>query len=112
MFTQLEERTRSLLPEGDRSTRSVRLESDAFDSLSKVALQVKTIVSLNPVMVDGTGMCGGCRVIVGGKVKFACVDGPEFDAHQVDFAVLAARQSTYKTHEQQADHACKVGLGV
>jgi ferredoxin/flavodoxin---NADP+ reductase len=62
-------------------------------------LKVRTIVSLNPVMVDGTGMCGGCRVIVGGKVKFACVDGPEFDAHQVDFAVLAARQSTYKTHE-------------
>ena len=56
---------------------------------------VKTIVSLNPVMVDGTGMCGGCRVTVGGTVKFACVDGPEFDAHEVDFDELTARQSTY-----------------
>jgi NAD(P)H-flavin reductase len=56
---------------------------------------VKTIVSLNPIMVDGTGMCGGCRVSVGGEVKFACVDGPEFDAHQVDFKELSARQHTY-----------------
>ena len=56
---------------------------------------VKTIVSLNPIMVDGTGMCGGCRVTVGGKVRFACVDGPEFDGHQVDFAELADRQRTY-----------------
>jgi len=57
---------------------------------------VKTIVSLNPIMVDGTGMCGGCRVTVGGEVRFACVDGPEFDGHQVDFEELAARQNTYK----------------
>ena len=57
---------------------------------------VKTIVSLNPIMVDGTGMCGGCRVTVGGEAKFACVDGPEFDGHQVDFKELAARQNTYK----------------
>jgi NAD(P)H-flavin reductase len=56
---------------------------------------VKTIVSLNPIMVDGTGMCGGCRVTVGGQIKFACVDGPEFDAHQVDFKELASRQATY-----------------
>ncbi len=60
---------------------------------------VKTIVSLNPIMVDGTGMCGGCRVTVGGKVRFACVDGPEFDAHEVDFQELAARQNTYKDHD-------------
>ncbi len=59
---------------------------------------VKTIVSLNPIMVDGTGMCGGCRVTVGDKIKFACVDGPEFDAHQVDFKELSARQNTYKEH--------------
>ncbi len=56
---------------------------------------IKTVVSLNPIMVDGTGMCGGCRVTVGGEVKFACVDGPEFDAHQVDFAELASRQHAY-----------------
>ncbi|MGC9455829.1 MAG: sulfide/dihydroorotate dehydrogenase-like FAD/NAD-binding protein [Phycisphaerae bacterium] len=59
---------------------------------------IKTIVSLNPIMVDGTGMCGGCRVSVGGEVKFACVDGPEFDAHQVDFRELSARQKTYDEH--------------
>ncbi len=57
---------------------------------------IKTIVSLNPIMVDGTGMCGGCRVTVGGEVKFACVDGPEFDGHLVDFKELASRQATYK----------------
>ncbi len=57
---------------------------------------IKTIVSLNPIMVDGTGMCGGCRVTVGGQIKFACVDGPEFDGHEVDFKELASRQNTYK----------------
>ncbi len=61
---------------------------------------IKTIVSLNPIMVDGTGMCGGCRVTVGGEVKFACMDGPEFDAHQVDFEELKARQNFYKEAEQ------------
>jgi ferredoxin--NADP+ reductase len=63
---------------------------------------VHTIVSLNPVMVDGTGMCGGCRVEVGGETKFACVDGPEFDGHKVDFDLLADRLSTYRTQEQIA----------
>jgi ferredoxin--NADP+ reductase len=57
---------------------------------------IETIVSLNPIMVDGTGMCGGCRVTVGGEIKFACVDGPEFDAHLVDFQELASRQQTYR----------------
>ncbi len=57
---------------------------------------LKTIVSLNPIMVDGTGMCGGCRVSVGDEVKFACVDGPEFNAHQVDFSELSTRQRTYQ----------------
>jgi NAD(P)H-flavin reductase len=60
---------------------------------------VKTIVSLNPIMVDGTGMCGGCRVTVGGEVKFACVDGPEFDGHDVDFRELTARLNTYRDDE-------------
>lgn len=61
---------------------------------------IKTITSLNPIMIDGTGMCGGCRVTVGGKVMFACVDGPDFDAHQVDFDELLKRTNFYKKHEQ------------
>lgn len=60
---------------------------------------IETIVSLNPIMIDGTGMCGGCRVMVGGKMRFACVDGPEFDGHQVDFALLADRLTTYRNEE-------------
>jgi len=67
---------------------------------------LKTIVSLNPIMVDGTGMCGGCRVTVGGQVKFACVDGPEFDGHQVDFPELAGRLRTYED-----DAHCRIGRG-
>ena len=63
-------------------------------------LGIKTIVSLNPIMVDGTGMCGGCRVTVGGKKKFACVDGPEFDAHQVDFDDLMFRLARFKPEEK------------
>ena len=65
-------------------------------------LGVRTIVSLNPIMVDGTGMCGGCRVTVAGKTQDACVDGPEFDGHAVDFAELADRLSTYRDFEQHA----------
>ena len=73
---------------------------------------IKTIVSLNPIMVDGTGMCGGCRVQVGTETKFACVDGPEFDAHLVDFAGLMSRQRMYRDKESTAkDHACRIGLG-
>lgn len=63
---------------------------------------IKTMVSLNPIMVDGTGMCGGCRVEVGGETKFACVDGPEFDGHLVNFDLLMKRQATYKMDEQAA----------
>ncbi len=63
---------------------------------------IKTVVSLNPIMVDGTGMCGGCRVIVNGESKFACVDGPEFDAHAVDFKNLADRNKMYQRHEHQS----------
>jgi NAD(P)H-flavin reductase len=66
------------------------------------AHKIKTIVSLNPVMVDGTGMCGGCRVKIGDQVKFACVDGPDFDGHQVDFEDLMARLVRYKRTEQEA----------
>jgi ferredoxin/flavodoxin---NADP+ reductase len=63
---------------------------------------IKTVVSLNSTMVDGTGMCGGCRVQVGGESKFACVDGPEFDAHQVDFAVLTQRNAMYRAAEARS----------
>jgi ferredoxin--NADP+ reductase len=87
----------------------------AVTNLTK-PLGVHTIVSLNPIMVDGTGMCGGCRVSVGGQNLFACVDGPEFDAHLVDFDVLMDRLSTYREFEQQAmtrcqNGSCKIGLG-
>jgi len=68
---------------------------------------VKTIVSLNPIMVDGTGMCGCCRVSIGGVTKFTCVDGPEFDAHQVDWELLFARQRTYLEKESHALKDCK-----
>jgi ferredoxin--NADP+ reductase len=64
--------------------------------------KIRTIVSLNPIMIDGTGMCGGCRVLVDGKSEFACVDGPEFDAHRVDFAVLVQRNSMYRAAEQKS----------
>ncbi len=63
---------------------------------------IRTIVSLNPIMIDGTGMCGGCRVLVEGKSEFACVDGPEFDAHRVDFAVLVQRNSMYRAAEKRS----------
>jgi ferredoxin--NADP+ reductase len=70
---------------------------------------VRTLVSLNTIMVDGTGMCGGCRVNVGGKTRFVCVDGPEFDGHQVDFDNMIARLGAYRDQEKQArDHACRL----
>ncbi len=74
---------------------------------------VPTFASLNPIMVDGTGMCGGCRVTVGDKVRFACVDGPEFDAHKVDFDELTRRNRAYLTQEKLVleKHVCRVGLG-
>lgn len=71
---------------------------------------IKTIVSLNPIMVDGTGMCGGCRVTVDGKIRYACVDGPDFDGHKVDFDELMRRNSTYK--EQEKAHLCRLTGGV
>ena len=71
---------------------------------------IKTIVSLNPIMIDGTGMCGGCRVTVGGKMKFACVDGPDFDGHEVDFDELMNRNSVYRAQEaeEKERHACRM----
>ena len=71
---------------------------------------IKTLVSLNPIMVDGTGMCGCCRVKVGGKIRYACVEGPDFDGHEVDFDELMRRNSTYRVHEK--DHVCRLTGGV
>ncbi len=73
-----------------------------FTAMLTKELNIPTIVSLNPIMVDGTGMCGACRVTVGGEVKFACVDGPEFDGHKVDFDQAMKRQQMYKTEEGRA----------
>ena len=81
-----------------------------FVSLTTMPFGVHTSVSLNPIMIDGTGMCGGCRVTVGGQTKFACVDGPEFDGHQVDFAELMSRNGTYTGREAEVSesHACRM----
>ena len=81
-----------------------------FVSLTTKPYGIKTIVSLNPIMIDGTGMCGGCRVTVGGEIKFACVDGPDFDGHQVDFDELMNRNSVYKKEEADLaeKHICRM----
>ncbi|MDE6499689.1 MAG: NAD-binding oxidoreductase, partial [Rikenella sp.] len=87
--------------------------------LTTKELGIPTIVSLNTLMVDGTGMCGACRVTVGGRIRFACVEGPEFDAHQVDFDEAMRRQGMYRTIEERrraieaerlAGHKCNIGL--
>jgi len=84
-----------------------------FVSLTTKPHGVKTVVSLNPIMIDGTGMCGGCRVEVGGETKFACVDGPEFDGHLVDWDLLFQRQRSYLDQERQSlalfeQHVCRI----
>ncbi len=73
-----------------------------FACLTTKEMGIPTIVSMNPIMIDGTGMCGACRLVVGDEVKFACVDGPEFDGHLVDFNLAMKRQQTYKTEEGKA----------
>ena len=90
-----------------------------FVALTTKKYALKTTVSLNALMVDGTGMCGACRVTVGGRTRFTCVDGPEFDAREVDFDEAMRRQGMYRTQEQraaaieaerEAGHVCKIGL--
>ena len=89
-----------------------------FVALTTAKYGLKTTVSLNALMIDGTGMCGACLVTVGGKTRFTCVDGPEFDAHAVDFDEAMRRQSMYRTEEQRraaiaaehAEHPCRIGL--
>lgn len=79
-----------------------------FVSLLTKQYGIKTIVSMNPVMIDGTGMCGGCRITLDGKTKFACVDGPDFDGHLVDFDEAIRRSSMYKDKERVAEHNCQL----
>ena len=90
-----------------------------FVALTTKKYNLKTTVSLNALMVDGTGMCGACRVTVAGKTRFTCVEGPEFDAHEVDFDEAMRRQGMYRTQEQrtlaiqaerEAGHQCRIGL--
>ena len=84
-----------------------------FACLTTKKLEIPTIVSMNPIMVDGTGMCGACRVPVGGKVRFACVEGPEFDGYLVDFDEAMRRQRMYCAEEKDATehHVCRIGRG-
>lgn len=79
-----------------------------FCALTTKEYGIKTTVSLNTIMIDGTGMCGGCRVSVGGKTKFVCVDGPEFNAHEVDWDNMMMRMKSFKSREQADDHKCRM----
>lgn len=82
-----------------------------FCALTTKPFNVKTTVSLNTIMIDGTGMCGGCRISIGGETKFVCVDGPEFDAHQVDWDLMLERMGSFKPEEQKAkEHLCQAGI--
>ncbi len=113
---------RALLAAGVRYDQCVAIGPKImmkFVALTTKGYGLKTTVSLNALMVDGTGMCGACRVSVGGKTYFTCVDGPEFDAHQVDFDEAMRRQGMYRTQEERAraiaderaaGHRCKIGL--
>ena len=84
-----------------------------FCSLTTAPYHVKTTVSLNTIMIDGTGMCGGCRISVGGKTQFVCVDGPEFDGHQVDWDLMLSRMTAFKPQEAAArDHVCNLYKGI
>ena len=82
-----------------------------FVALAAREYGIRTSASLNTLMIDGTGMCGACRVSIGGKMKFACVDGPEFDASLIDFDEAMRRQRMYKSKESVADHRCRIGRG-
>ena len=80
-----------------------------FVSLLTKKYGIKTIVSMNPIMIDGTGMCGGCRLTVGGKMKFACVDGPEFNGHEIDFDEAMSRARSYAEFEaREREDACNL----
>ena len=101
-----------LLPEGrfDEVITIGPLPMMKFVAKCTLPFGVKTVCSMNPIMIDGTGMCGCCRVTVDGQVKFACVDGPDFDGHKIDFDETIARAATYKEFEQRrrAEHKCRL----
>ena len=106
----------ALVAEGKKYTRCVAIGPMImmkFAVLTCKKLGIPAIVSLNTLMVDGTGMCGACRVTVGGKTRFACVEGPEFDGYEVDFDEAMRRQAQYKPEEAEAKekHVCKIGRG-
>lgn len=103
---------KSLIDAGEQYDRVIAigpLVMMKFVSKLTKEYEIPTVVSMNPVMIDGTGMCGGCRLTVGGEMKFACVDGPEFDGHKVDFDEAMERSSMYKDFERHAyDEACNL----
>ena len=108
--TKLEE----LVAEGKGYTQAVAIGPMImmkFVTLSAKKSNLPLVVSLNTLMVDGTGMCGACRVTVAGKVRFACVEGPEFNAYDVDFDEAMRRQAMYRGKEMEEDHKCKIGRG-
>ena len=105
---------KNLIEEGNRYDQAVAIGPMImmkFCMLTLKDLNVPLTVSLNTLMVDATGMCGACRVTVGGKTRFACVEGPEFDAYQVDFDEAMRRQRMYKDIEVEEDHKCNIGRG-
>jgi 2-polyprenylphenol hydroxylase and related flavodoxin oxidoreductases len=104
---------KSCIDSGDAFDRAVVIGPAIMMKITSaltLAAGIKTLVSLNPIMIDGTGMCGGCRISVGGETKFACVDGPEFDASKIDWDEMLKRLGSYKTFESAARdrHACKM----
>ena len=105
---------KELLESGEKVDRVIAIGPTVmmkFCAKTSQPFGVKTIVSLNPIMVDGTGMCGCCRVSVGGATKFACVDGPDFDGHQVDWDLLAARQRIYLDEEKRSFEQWQAQMG-
>ena len=112
---QLKELIETRLPDGQERKIDFVLAIGPIPMMKAVAdvtreKEIKTVVSLNPIMVDGTGMCGGCRATVDNKTVFVCVDGPEFDAHKVDFETLMRRNKTYFDFEKKSllEHECKL----
>ena len=106
------EKIKLLLEEGKQYDQAVAIGPMIMMKFVMLTLKdsgIPLVVSLNTIMVDGTGMCGCCRITVGGKVRFACVEGPEFDGYAVDFDEALRRQTMYRPQEQEADHKCKIG---
>jgi NAD(P)H-flavin reductase len=105
-----------LVNDGNKYTQAVAIGPMImmkFTTLTAKKLGLPIVVSLNTLMVDGTGMCGACRVTVAGKTRFACVEGPEFDGYEVDFDEAMRRQGQYRTEEAEAreNHVCRIGRG-